>query len=345
MQAKNIFDSYKGKVYSNSKKTYKLELIEKIGSYQTESGSEEMTTRIATLSRKNEQLIILDKYEYQFIIFDLNTFTNNTKPLKIIRKAKGKGPNEMIFPIDIIYDDFRDRLYIADLNNFRIYIYDNEYNEIKRIKLDFRPYRMFLSENFLYLNHYDSPTEYCIERIDLNSSEQIEGLFKPSGKGDFLEEEARNKFFIANSNEEENKFFIGRNHPNFTIYEVNSGKIQKAFCNPLLNKKKLPKPEYFIFENDKKVKGIYSFSNWEYSHSQKLLFTLTTLGWYELVEKKGLDRYICIFDEAGNTLCEHKILPYGGEENNIIFDEKNSVIYYATYGNIWKFKMIEISEP
>jgi len=110
MQAKNIFDSYKGKVYSNSKKTYKLELIEKIGSYQTESGSEEMTTRIATLSRKNEQLIILDKYEYQFIIFDLNTFTNNTKPLKIIRKAKGKGPNEMIFPIDIIYDDFRDRL-------------------------------------------------------------------------------------------------------------------------------------------------------------------------------------------------------------------------------------------
>lgn len=339
--AKNIFDSYKGKVYCNSEDSIQLELIEKIDSYQTESGSEEFSPKIVTLSKKNNQLIIFDQFEYQIIVFDLDSFTINAKPIKIIRKSKGKGPNDLVQPIDIIYDDIRDRLYIADQNNFRIYIYDNEFNEVKRIKLEVRPYRLFLSSDYLYITPYDSGIEFCIGRIDLNTDELIDGLFEPSKKGSLLEKNARNKLFLVKIDSNENKFFVTKNYPDFSIYSVNSGNIEKTFCNPALHKKKLPKPEFVIRENDKKVWGISAFSDLEYSPAMKLLFTLSTLGWTELAEKKGLNRYICIFDEEGNTLCEHKILPYDSGEDSIVFDEKNLIIYYATYNSIWKFKIIK----
>lgn len=339
IKAENIFDSYKEKVYCNSKDSMQLELIEKIDSYLSESGSEEFSPKIVTLSPKNNQLIIFDKFEYKIIIFDLNSFTNDTRPLKIIQKSKGKGPNDLVLPIDILYDDNRDRLYIADLNNYNICIYDNEFNEIKRIKLEFRPYRLFLSLNYLYITPYCSAIDFCVGRIELNSDELIEGLFEPSKKGSFLEENKQNTLFTVNINENENKFFVTRNYPDFTIYSINSEKIEKAFCNPALINKKLPKPEFIMFENDKKVWGICAFSDLEYSPSMNLLFTLTTLGWTELAKKKGLNRYICIFDEEGNTLCEHKILPYNSGEDSIVFDEKNLIIYYATYNSIWKFKI------
>ncbi|MCK4654759.1 MAG: hypothetical protein KAU01_09975 [Candidatus Cloacimonetes bacterium] len=341
IKAENIFDSYKKKVYCNSKDSMQLELIEKIDSYLSKSGSEEFMPKIVTLSQKNNQLIILDQFEYKIIIFNLNSFTNDTRPLKIIQKSKGKGPNDLVFPIDILYDDIRDRLYVADLNNYNIYIYDNEFNEIKRIKLEFRPYRLFLSLNYLYITPYDSAIDFCVGRIDLNSDALIDGIFEPSKRGNLLEKKARNKLFTVNIDENENKFFVTCNYPDFTIYSINSENIEKAFCNPALIKKKLPKPKFIMFENDKKVWGISAFSDLEYSSSMNLLFTLTTLGWTELAERKSLNRYICIFDEEGNTLCEHKILPYNSGEDSIVFDEKNFVIYYATYRSIWKFKIIK----
>ncbi|MCD4818795.1 MAG: hypothetical protein K8S23_08900 [Candidatus Cloacimonetes bacterium] len=339
VSAENIFDSYKGKVYCNSKKSIQLELIEKIDSYQSESGTEEFSPKIVTLSSKNNQIIFFNRFDHKIIVFNLDTFTNESKPLKIIQKTKGKGPNELIYPIDLFYDDNRDRLYIADLKNFCIYIYDNEFNEIKRIKLDFRPYRLFLSLNYLNITLYDSTIDFCTQRIDLNYDKLIDGLFEPSKKGSLLEKKYRNMLFTINTNEKESKFFVTRNYPDFTIYSIKSGNIEKAFCNTALLKKKLPKPKYKIIENDKKTWGIMAFSDLAYSPSKKLLFTLTTHGWAELAEKKGLNRYICIFDENGNTLCEYKILPYNGAEDSLIFDEKNLIIYYATYDSIWKLKI------
>jgi hypothetical protein len=47
-----------------------------------------------------------------------------------------------------------------------------------------------------------------------------------------------------------------------------------------------------------------------------------------------LDRYILIFDEEGNTLCEHKITPYEGSEDKICFDEKNNILYYFSSESI-----------
>ena len=66
---------------------------------------------------------------------------------------------------------------------------------------------------------------------------------------------------------------------------------------------------------------------------------MTLNGWGELAEAKKLDRYILIFDEQGNTLCEHKITPYEGGEDKICFDEKNDILYYFRYNGIKKYKL------
>ena len=87
VSAENIFDSYKGKVYCNSKKSIQLELIEKIDSYQSESGTEEFSPKIVTLSSKNNQIIFFNRFDHKIIVFNLDTFTNESKPLKIIQKT------------------------------------------------------------------------------------------------------------------------------------------------------------------------------------------------------------------------------------------------------------------
>jgi hypothetical protein len=328
----NLFDKADGgKVYVNrSDRSIKLQLIEEITEYtDPENNICPFTPRAGSICYKDSIIYILPRFEQSIIGFKLDEFHNGSKYIKYTQKESGKGPNEFIQPSDIVYDNKRDLIYIADLNNFCIYCYNKDLHEVDRVMLETRAYKISISDNYLYITNYTYTfSDYCVDRIDLNTRELVKGLFPLSNQGSQLEKNMKNAVHILAIDEEAPLYIAARQYPKFNLYFCNEDEVLKTFSSPSLYKKRLPKPKRIVVRGDRKTWGLNAFVSLDYSKSKGLIFALTTNGWGELAEEKKLDRYILIFDEEGNTLCEHKITPYEGGENKICFDEKNNILYY-----------------
>jgi len=206
--------------------------------------------------------------------------------------------------------------------------------------LEIRPYKIFVSSNYLYITNYGyTYGDYCIERIDLDSLKLARGLFNISDKGNQLEINNKNTVQILVIDEKTPLYVAAREYPKFNLYFCNENEVLKTFSSPSLYKKQLPKPERIVVRGDRKIWGLNAFVSVDYSKSQNLIFVLTTNGWGELAKTEKLDRYILIFDRDGNTLCEHKIIPYEGGENDLCFDEKNNILYYFSPAGIKKYNV------
>jgi hypothetical protein len=206
--------------------------------------------------------------------------------------------------------------------------------------LETRAYKISISDNYLYITNYGYTfSDYCVDRIDLNTRELVKGLFLQSNKGSQLEKNKKNAVHILAIDEKTPLYVAAREYPKFNLYFCNEDEVLKTFSSPSLYKKRMPKPKQIVVKGDRKTWGLSAFVSLDYSKSKGLIFALTTRGWTELAEEKKLDRYILIFDEEGNTLCEHKITPYEGGENKICFDEKNNILYYFSPTGIKKYKL------
>ncbi|MBS3742216.1 MAG: hypothetical protein KGY74_08860, partial [Candidatus Cloacimonetes bacterium] len=123
------------------------------------------------------------------------------------------------------------------------------------------------------------------------------------------------------------------------LYLCDKNNVYKTFSSPFLHNKKLPKPKTIIRKGKKKTWGISAFPSIDYSRENNLIFALTTMGWRELAEENDLFRAVIIFDEEGNTLCEHKIEPFKGGEDSICFHEASNTLFYFSYGCIKVYKI------
>ncbi len=318
-----------------------LALIDSISTFKYKDKEYDIAPLCATINYRENKFIYIDRYLKSIISFELDDFSNNQKCISFINKNNGKGPNEFIYPNDIIYNKEKNIYYVSDLLNYKIYIYDSFFQEKDRIKLPFRPAKIVCSKKYLYITPYDLPYEDIPYRIDIKSKTKQKGIFHISNIGNNFEKLMRNKIYIAPFNNTENTFFVVKNYPNFNIYKIVNKKIIKIFCSPDLKGKKLPKPTLIYKNNDKKIWGLSAFADIIFDSNDKLLFTLTTVGWKELAQKLKIHRYILIFDDNGNTLCEYKISPYEGGENSICYDSKNKILYYISSHYIKKFRIIK----
>lgn len=337
----NLFDiADKGRVYVNkSERNVTMKLLEEISEYtDADNNICPFTPRAGSICYKDSTIYVLVRYELSIIVFKLAEFTNGSKYIKYTQKVKGKAPNEFNTPFDIVYDNKRDLIYIADLNNFCINFYNKDLHEIDRVMLEIRPYKISISDDYLYITNYQyTISDYCVDRIDLNTRELVKGLFLVSNKGSQLEKNTKNAVHILSIKDKTPLYVAARQYPKFNLYFCNEDGVLKTFSSPSLYKKKVPKPKMIKVRGDRKIWGLNTFVSLD--NSQNLIFALTTNGWGELAESKELERYILIFDKDGNTLCEHKIIPYEGGENNICFDEKNNILYYFSPTGIKKYKL------
>lgn len=339
----NLFDKAdNGKVYVNrSDRSIKLQFLEEITEYTDADGNVcPFSPHAGSICYKDSIMYVLDRFEKSVIGFKLDEFHNGSKYIKYTKKESGKGPGEFIIPFDIVYDNKRDLIYIADLNNFCIYFYNKDLQEIDREMLETRPYKISISDDYLYITNYGyTISDYCVEQIDLNTRKLVRGLFLKSNKGSQFEKNKKNAVHILTIDEKTPLYVAARQYPKFNLYFCNENEVLKTFSSPSLYKKKMPKPKQIVVDGDRKIWGLNTFVSLDHSKSKNLIFALTTNGWPELAEDKKLDRYILIFDKDGNTLCEHKITPYEGGENNICFDEKNNILYYFNQSSIRKYKL------
>ncbi len=333
----------KNKPYVNKKTIFSLILVYSICFYTKDNEKFEISPKAATINYHDNRIHILDRYQKAIISFNLDRFSDNQPCVSFIEKNKGKGPNEFNMPNDIIYDKTRDLYYISDLLNYCIYIYNSEFSEIDRIKLPIRPFKISLSKEFLFITPYFSlPIKNkIIEVVNLKTRKLEEGILASSETGTDLEKNFKNNVLIAPINYSDNDYFITKSYPNFNIYRLKNNQIIKTFTAPDLRNKIISRPSYIYKNNDRKVWGLNAFVDIIYDNDKKMLFVLTTSGWAELAEKLNIDRNILVFDQEGNLLCEHKIRPYGGGENNICFDSKNNVLYYLASSYIKKFKLLK----
>lgn len=340
----NLFDKAdKGKVYVNRiDRSIKLQLLEEITEFTDEDNNLcPLTPRTGSICYNDSTIYVLDRGLQAIIVFKLDGFTNGLKYIKYSQKESGKGPDEFIYPSDIVYDNKRDLIYIADLNNYCIYFYNKNLHEIDRVMLETRPYKISISDDYLYITNYHyTYSDYCVDKIDLNNRNLVKGLFPKSNKGSQLERGGKNAVHIVAVEEKAPLYVAARQYPKFNLYLCNEDEVLKTFSSSSLYKRKLPKPKRIVVNGDRKVWGLNAFVSLDYSKSKNLIFALTLNGWGELAEAKKLDRYILIFDEQGNTLCEHKITPYEGGEDKICFDERNDILYYFRYGGIKKYKLL-----
>ena len=339
----NLFDKAdKGRVYVNKiEKNVTLKLLEEITEYtDADNNVCPFTPSAGSICYKDSKIYVLVRYELSIMVFKLDEFTNGSKYLKSTQKESGKAPDEFNTPSDIVYDNKRDLLYIADKNNYCIYFYNKDLHEIDRVMLETRPYKISISDDYLYITNYGyTYSDYCVEKIDLNTRKLVKGLFPLSNKGSQLEKSLKNEVHIIAIYEKTPLYVAARQYPKFNLYLCNEDEVLKTFSSPSLYKKKLPKPKRIVVRGDRKIWGLNAFVSLDYSKSKNLIFALTTQGWPELAESKKLDRYIIIFDEQGNTLCEHKIIPYKSGESKICIDEKKDILYYFSPTGIKKYKL------
>ena len=330
----NLFDraDKKKEVYvNNSKKTIILEKVDEIAYYKNTAGNiTDYTPLIGSINYKDSLIYIFDKYDYTIYQFDLNSFGNNSEYVKKTIIKKGKGPNEFIDPIDMQFDNKRKLIYIADSNNYCIYVYDTQILEIKRIRLNHRPYRLFVSDKYLYVNNYaPSIIAPCISKIDLETYRIEEGLFTPSKKGNWLEQDLLNGVFIEEIDEEKGLFVATRTYPTFNLYFCNEHEILKTFCSPYLAKiKKFPKPKIVYDDGNRCQYSLVAYDDIFFAGDSGLIYTISTTG--KAAYDLNIDSYISIYDLEGNTLCEQKVPP-SSSETSIVIDEENDFLYYFNH--------------
>ncbi len=332
------------KPYVKKNEKYNLVLIDTISYYFKNKEKLDISPVAAVVNQKKNIISILDRYQRAIVSFDADNFSNGVNCISFIQKNKGKGPDEFNMPNDIVYDEKRDLYYISDLQNFCVYVENSDFKEVQRIKLPFRPFRISISKNYLFVTPYFSlPQEdYIISGFNLNTLKFDKGLFKPIDKGTNLEKSVRNNILIAPVYSANKDYFVVKGYPNFNIYHIVDGKIVKTFTSPAFKKKILPKPKFIYRNNDKKIWGLNAFCDLIFDEKTELLFALTTNGWKELAEKEKIGRYILVFDKNGNTLCQYQITPYEGGENSLCFDSQNMILYYLGGSSIRKFKLKNI---
>jgi len=325
------------KPYAKIKDILNMTMTDSIHYFMKDGEKTELSPLCTVINNNNNTINIIDRYLFAIISFKLDDFTNGSKPVFYVQKDKGKGPNDFSHPYCIVYDEKRDLYYISDMLNYSIYIYDTDFYEIDRFQIPFRPSKIVIYSNELFITSYDSPyNEFVLYTIDLDSY-KANGLFALSKLGTQFEAQLRNQIMVAPLAKNHN--FVTKNYPNFNIYELKDDTILLTFTSPSLKGHKLPKPEMIIRDNDRRVWGLSAFTDLIYDDKTNLLFVLTIRGWEELAEKLCIDRFILIFDQAGNCLAEYKFPNYGGGENSLCFDSKNEILYYIGFDHIKKFKL------
>jgi len=244
-------------------------------------------------------------------------------------------------PIDIVYSKDNHLLYVADMMAYSIYIYDTNFEEIDRIKLPIRPYKLSLNKNILNISPYDYNGKYCKLRIDLNTK-IIEADIYTSNKESDLAKAKQNTMLFSMI--DENSFFAIKQYPSFNIFKIENDSIRKIFCDPVLFKKKLPYPELKIFDNEKKHWTISPYIDIKYNQIDKLLFTLTTVGWPQLQREYNLKQYIVIYDSEGVSLCRFELPNQKATERSKLNYDSNTKILYCIYDSyIIKYKVIPVN--
>lgn len=273
---------------------------------------------------------------YRFKVEDL--LTDLSKPALIKQKMKGQGPNDILYPFSMVYDQGSRKLYISDLLARCIYEYDEDFNEISRIALQFRPAKISLTDNKIFVENYDGGAKsgFSVCKIDI-SSKKIENILKCDESKDF-NLDFKYKTTLSISSIDSNSFFVTNNY-SYNIFKINDSSITKVFCAPKLKRFKLPEPK--IVDDPKYgryISGIISYINIYWSHKYKRLFTLSTFGSKKLSRKNNLYSYITIYDILGNSLCEHKLNEFIYQETACLqYDENNSILYFFTGAGISKF--------
>ena len=132
---RNLFDKAdKGKVYVNNQEILTLKLMEEITEYRDDTNEiHSFIPKAGTINYEDNLLYVLDRSGLSVIAFGLDGFGNNAQYITYSQKRSGKGPDEFNIPCDIVYDNNRDLLYLADLNNNCILCYNKNLQERDRI--------------------------------------------------------------------------------------------------------------------------------------------------------------------------------------------------------------------
>jgi hypothetical protein len=338
-QRNNIFDRADAQLntYSNQVNQIEFEFIEEINSFTDEDNNIlEFSPTYGTINYAKSMIYIYDRFDLAFYVFDLDNFSDKSTPKKIIRKMKGKGPGELQWVKDFKYHNAENVFYISDLHNYSIYVYDLDFNEISRHKVDYRPFKISICKDGILVNSYDGmPTaDFSIERI---SETGRKGIFTTSDLyKDFIESSHANKIFANEISD--SLFVVGRTYPNFNLYICSANEVYKKFTSPeQLKTGTFPRPKIVQKDGERYQSALVAYQDIFFSEKTKRIITLSTGG--DQAKKMNVDRYITIYDLSGNTIGQLK-LDLGGEDS-ILIDERNNIIYYFSRNKIAKYKMIE----
>lgn len=339
----NPFDSYSGAVrVEKSEQPLKLTKIAELSSFTDIDGQvNELPFQVAAFSTADSVVYAFNFHRKAFMAFKSSEFVKGGKPFLVKEKKQGGGPNDIQLPIDMVYDSYAQKIYIADLFALAVIVYDQKLEEVGRIRLNDRCDGVSFSENYIFATHYTGVTKgqkaiYRIKKTDYS----VEKIIPSSTKGEMLETFSRNKLFFAAQND--SVWFSARTYPDFNIYQFNEKSIFNVFANPKLAHKSLPLPVFKVIDNDRKWYGVFAYHTLVYAPKNQRIFTIAVDGWQDLMAKHNLENMLCVYDINGNTLVEY---PLTGEEtvqserSSLMVDENSDLVYYFNGGKTFVYKL------
>lgn len=337
---KNAFDVADNTITTQSDYTKKIKLNKSDSIMFFSNGKDTLNIlQMMTIDSDSNRIFGFMRSEKLFVCFNSTNLYSSSFPTYSVLKKDGQGPNDVVRPIDMVYDRIRNRIYIADLVAYAIYIYDTKFNEIDRIKLQIKPYRLSLGNDFLYVSPYNKSGNHCRIKINLKTK-VVETDIKLSGLNDGLAKSMRNRLLITAIND--SSFFAVRQYPSFNIFKVTDNNIEGVFCDPVISKYKLPVPQEKMIDGDLRSWAIKPYICISYEKNDKLLFTLTTLGWSELVQQNNIKQTIVVYDDNGHSLGRYILSDQNADERSTIaYDSKLKLLYYTCENYVMKFKLKE----
>jgi len=169
----------------------------------------------------NNQLYVVDYSPMTIYRFNLSGDLD-----RILGNGRGRGPGEIQQIMD--FDVAEGKIYVSDLNNFKVAVYTKEGEHIKDILTEERPTRILTIREELYGNSI--PSEYLVTEFD-KEGKSVEEF------GKFIEDQYENSIVYTGEFGRSNKNIV------FTMYQTSKTVVFDDKKDPMV----LSGPEAFGF--------------------------------------------------------------------------------------------------
>ncbi len=331
----DLFDFSKVKIdVSRENILYNLKQKAKIDCYNSDGQSENAYFRNGYIC--NNKLFLYSAYEKIVLSFDLSKLDKNMTPIDEYFLTSGKGPGEISFIMDMQLQ--KNKIYVSDGNNNRINLYNKEFKSIETIKTEFRPSKLSFFGSDIAINTYDGMTGNQMGYIYNCTDKSFETLFviKETHSNNLSDMLSKN---LITEFDDKGNIYLVRKYPDFTIHKFSSKTYEKSFVSKTLAKTKLPVPEFKVFQNDRKIWGLFAYKDIEYIKELNMLVTMSLTGWEELAEKSELTNILTGYDDSGNVILQYEFQDYIPDETcSIIYDSTSNRLLVIS-GSIYVFEI------